>query len=92
LSVRTVLGPSTARFHTPVWTVRPRQATFRGIPTLTATSFPTAWEGLAEPGADQSAVTVLSMRARRRRQLHHEHGVSACGRYLRGGSRGAHRA
>src|SRR5262249_53869946 len=37
-SPRTMRGPSTARFHTPVCTVRPRQVTSCGSPTLTATS------------------------------------------------------
>ena len=36
-SVRAMTGPATGDFQTPVWTVRPRQATSRGIPTLTET-------------------------------------------------------
>ena len=34
-------GPSTGCFQTPVYTVRPLHATFRGSPTLTETSVPT---------------------------------------------------
>src|SRR6478672_13267854 len=35
LSRRTIRGPVTGLFHTPVWTVRPRHATSFGRPTFT---------------------------------------------------------
>src|SRR4051794_25646250 len=44
---RTMTGPSTGCFHTPVWTVRPRQATSRGRPTFTDTSRPTDRSSMA---------------------------------------------
>src|SRR4051794_24255014 len=37
---RTMRGPSTGAFQTPVWTVRPCQATSRGSPTLTESRRP----------------------------------------------------
>jgi len=40
-SARTIRGPSTGYFHTPVCTVRSRHRTSRGSPTFTATSRPT---------------------------------------------------
>src|ERR1700753_1747680 len=40
LSRRTIRGPATGFFHTPVCTVRPRQVTSCGIPTLTDSNAP----------------------------------------------------
>jgi hypothetical protein len=52
---------SAARFHTPVWTVRPRHSTSRGRPTLTATSRPTADGRFEGTRANVFAVTTTSL-------------------------------
>ena len=50
LSRRTICGPVTACFHTPVYTVLPCQDTSFGIPTLTDNSTG-ARAGLVAPGS-----------------------------------------
>jgi hypothetical protein len=59
LSFRTICGPWTACFHTPVYTVRPRQSTSRGRPTFTATRRPTFEEWVVGFVAAGRAVTTV---------------------------------
>src|SRR5208283_5799373 len=50
---RTMTGPSTGSFQTPVYTVFPCHCTFLGMPTLTETSLPTG-----SPRLDQRLAAV----------------------------------
>src|SRR5215475_10656125 len=71
-SRRTMRGPSTARFHTPVCTPRPRQVTSCGSPTLTATSV--AVPRLLPPEAylaGSARTTRLTERVFRRQPVSH---------------------